>query len=172
MAPDNACQREPNRRPLSWLRPWLRPRLRAHSNPLNSGWRAGNVIFGTQPGLASAERFCSKSRFHHPLGRRRVLAASCARLLQSDLTARVKRGRSHRRRRLATSFGPHGDPPTGNGVLGVYRTRESYAKAPPSPKKGRVLGRATRPVPSISHRRSRFPTQTHRSPALILFYHK
>ena len=45
MAPDNACQREPNRHPLSRLRPWLRPRPRAHSNPLNSGWRAENVIF-------------------------------------------------------------------------------------------------------------------------------
>ena len=44
VAPENACQREPNRHPHPRLRPWLRPRPRAHSNPLNSGWRAENVV--------------------------------------------------------------------------------------------------------------------------------
>ena len=66
---ENACQREPNRHRLSRLRPWLRPRPRAHPNPLYSGWRAENVTFGTQPGVAlktSAERLCSKIGFHPP----------------------------------------------------------------------------------------------------------
>ena len=31
-------------------------RPRAHSNPLYSGWRAENVIFGTQPGVALNRR--------------------------------------------------------------------------------------------------------------------
>ena len=44
-------------------------------------------------------------------------------LLQSDLTARVKRGRSHRRRRLATSFGPHVDHPSGHGHGGLSDAR-------------------------------------------------
>ena len=101
----------------------------------NSGWRAENVIFGTQPGVALNRRraILLKNRFFLPFWSGEVSVMLCSRLPLSDLTARVKRGRSHRRRRLATSFGPHGDPPTGNGVLGVYRTRESYAKAPPPP---------------------------------------
>ena len=56
----------------------------------------------------------------HDLERKRL---SCAALSTTSMASV----------RVPRSFGPHGDPPTGNGVLGVYRTRESYAKAPPSP---------------------------------------
>ena len=62
----------------------------------------------------------------------RLQSTTDAIIIYYDWTARVKRGRSHRRRRLATSFGPHVDPLRGMG-MGVYRTRESYAKAPPPP---------------------------------------
>ena len=53
--------------------------------------------------------------------------------LRPDLTARVKRGRSNR----LTPAGnvPWGtvDRPSGKDVLGIHKTRRSYASPPPSP---------------------------------------
>ena len=67
-----------------------------------------------------AERFCSKNRFLPPLVRMRPGCFALG-LLQTDLTARVKRGRSHRRRRLATSFGSRGEGDPPSGFLGLWR---------------------------------------------------
>ena len=95
------------------------------------GPRTYNI--GTQPGVALNQRraILLKKQVFLPVGGGDVswlpLAPDCS---KPDLTARVKRGRSHRRRRLATSFGSREDL---NCVPVIYRTRESYAKAPPPP---------------------------------------
>ena len=75
-----------------------------------------------------AEAILLKKVGFFPLGAEKCPGCFALGLLQTDLTARVKRGRSHRRRRLATSFGPQDYPLRGvvQGSIG----RESHTRRP------------------------------------------